>query len=175
MYSIWVCLKDDHYKLASVDLSHPDMLTITFLALLITLNDVSGASLSDQVHQTPPEMVVAIESGPTVTLECSHSIKNYDQILWYKQLRNEKQLVFLGIPTAPGGPDSSSRAGRAEQPRSEPVLRASNPQPLHHPLVPALARKQPAGAHRHCLLQAADHRGFLYRQLLRRRGWREVV
>ncbi|CAL8289108.1 unnamed protein product [Gadus morhua 'NCC'] len=81
MYSIWVCLKDDHYKLASVDLSHPDMLTITFLALLITLNDVSGASLSDQVHQTPPEIVVAIESGPTVTLECSHSIKNYDQIL----------------------------------------------------------------------------------------------
>ena len=55
-----------------------------------------GASLSDQVHQTPPEMVVAIESGPTVTLECSHSIKNYDQILWYKQLRNDKKLVFLG-------------------------------------------------------------------------------
>ncbi|CAL8302078.1 unnamed protein product [Boreogadus saida] len=96
MYSIGVCLKDDHYKLASVDLSHPDMLTITFLALLITLNDVSGASLSDQVHQTPPEMVVAIESGPTVTLECFHSINNYDQILWYKQLRNDKQLVFLG-------------------------------------------------------------------------------
>uniref|UniRef100_A0A8C5BQJ5 Immunoglobulin V-set domain-containing protein n=1 Tax=Gadus morhua TaxID=8049 RepID=A0A8C5BQJ5_GADMO len=38
----------------------------------------------DQVHQSPPEMVVAI------------NIKNYDQILWYKQLRNDKKLVFLG-------------------------------------------------------------------------------
>ena len=62
----------------------------------MVLDFSEGASLSDQVHQTPPEIVVAIESGPTVTLECSHSIKNYDQILWYKQLRNDKKLVFLG-------------------------------------------------------------------------------
>ena len=55
-----------------------------------------GVSLSDQVHQTPPEMVVAIKSGATVTLNCSHSIKDYDRILWYKQQRNDKQLKLLG-------------------------------------------------------------------------------
>ena len=54
------------------------------------------ASLSDQVYQTPPEMVVAIESGPTVTLNCSHSIKDYQRILWYKQKHNDKQLEYLG-------------------------------------------------------------------------------
>ncbi|CAL8302063.1 unnamed protein product [Boreogadus saida] len=73
-----------------------NMLTITFLALIITFTVVSGVSLSDQVHQTPPEMVVAIKSGATVTLNCSHSIKDYDRILWYKQQRNDKQLKLLG-------------------------------------------------------------------------------
>ncbi|CAL8283868.1 unnamed protein product [Lota lota] len=72
------------------------MLTITFLGLLITLTVVSGSSLSDQVHQTPTEMVVAIESGQTVTLSCSHSIQNYNQILWYKQQHNDKQMELLG-------------------------------------------------------------------------------
>ncbi|KAK0140611.1 T cell receptor beta variable 12-5 [Merluccius polli] len=55
-----------------------------------------GASLSDQVQQTPTEMVVAIESGPTATLSCSHSINNYNQILWYKQQRINKKLQLLG-------------------------------------------------------------------------------
>ena len=41
-------------------------------------------------------MVVAIVSGPTVTLSCFHSIKDYNIILWYKQQRNDKQLKFLG-------------------------------------------------------------------------------
>ncbi|KAK0140612.1 T cell receptor alpha variable 36/delta variable 7 [Merluccius polli] len=56
----------------------------------------ASASLSDQVHQTPTEMVVAIESGQTATLSCSHSIVNYNQILWYKQQRIDKKLEFLG-------------------------------------------------------------------------------
>ncbi|CAL8297280.1 unnamed protein product [Arctogadus glacialis] len=41
-------------------------------------------------------MVVAIKSGATVTLNCSHSIENYEVILWYKQQRNDKQLELLG-------------------------------------------------------------------------------
>ncbi|CAL8289096.1 unnamed protein product [Gadus morhua 'NCC'] len=40
-----------------------------------------GATPSNQVHQTPPDMVVAIKSGATVTLNCSHSIENYNTIL----------------------------------------------------------------------------------------------
>ena len=41
-------------------------------------------------------MVVAITSGAKVTLNCSHSIENYEVILWYKQQRNDKQLQLLG-------------------------------------------------------------------------------
>ncbi|CAL8302088.1 unnamed protein product [Boreogadus saida] len=70
-------------------------MTITFLALIITFTVVSGASNSDKVHQTPPEMVVAIESRAMATLKCFHSIKDYNRILWYKQQRNDK-LQFLG-------------------------------------------------------------------------------
>ena len=41
-------------------------------------------------------MVVAIGSRQTPTLSCSHSIKDYDRILWYKQQRIDKKLEFLG-------------------------------------------------------------------------------
>ena len=41
-------------------------------------------------------MVVAIESGQRATLNCSHSIDNYNQILWYKQQRIDKKLQLLG-------------------------------------------------------------------------------
>ena len=40
-------------------------------------------------------MVEAIESK-MVKLSCSHSIENYNQILWYKQQRNNRQLKLLG-------------------------------------------------------------------------------
>ena len=77
-----------------------------------------GASLSDQVHQNPPEMVVAIESGPTVTLNCSHSIKDYNRILWYKQQHNNKQLEFLGYIYVTANPEKGmdvAMSGSAEQ------------------------------------------------------------
>ena len=39
---------------------------------------------------------MAIKSGATVTLNCSHRIENYERILWYKQQNNDKQLKLLG-------------------------------------------------------------------------------
>ena len=39
---------------------------------------------------------MAITSGATVTLNCSHRIENYERILWYKQQHNDKQLKLLG-------------------------------------------------------------------------------
>ncbi|CAL8289114.1 unnamed protein product [Gadus morhua 'NCC'] len=74
-------------------------MTITFLALIITFTVVSGASNSDKVHQTPPEMIVAIASKMP-TLSCSHSIQGYNRILWYKQHRNDKLLKLLGYMIA---------------------------------------------------------------------------
>ncbi|CAI5695657.1 unnamed protein product [Oreochromis niloticus] len=54
---------------------------------------VSGSSLSDQVHQNPAHMYK--EQGETADITCSHSIDNYDRILWYKQTKGH--LQFLGL------------------------------------------------------------------------------
>lgn len=54
----------------------------------------TGASLSDQVHQTPPDIYIK-NRGETTTISCSHSIDSYDRILWYKQA-DDGQLQFLG-------------------------------------------------------------------------------
>ncbi|XP_062296126.1 M1-specific T cell receptor beta chain-like [Scomber scombrus] len=62
-------------------------LQITFYTIL-----VSGSSLSDKVKQTPAHMYNKPEEQ--VNINCSHSIQNYDRILWYKQVN--KQLQFLG-------------------------------------------------------------------------------
>lgn len=64
------------------------MMLCYFLDLFFT-----GSSLSDKVHQTPADMYN--KPGGTAKINCSHSIQNYDSILWYKQLKN-KQLQFLG-------------------------------------------------------------------------------
>lgn len=53
----------------------------------------TGASRSDQVYQTPAHMYK--DPGTTATIYCSHSIQNYDQILWYKQLQS-RHLQLLG-------------------------------------------------------------------------------
>lgn len=52
----------------------------------------TGSSLSDQVYQTPADMY---NKGQTAKIKCSHSIENYNQILWYKQMKDGK-LQFLG-------------------------------------------------------------------------------
>ncbi|XP_076013826.1 M1-specific T cell receptor beta chain-like isoform X5 [Genypterus blacodes] len=73
-----------------------------FLFLSITLNIVlvSGSSLSDKVNQTPAHM--CNNPGQTAKISCSHSIQNYDQILWYKQTKN-RQLQLLGYMLANAG------------------------------------------------------------------------
>ncbi|KAL6105177.1 uncharacterized protein ACO6RY_06766 [Pungitius sinensis] len=54
---------------------------------------VSGSSLSEQVHQTPADIYKKPEEKATIN--CSHSITNYNQIFWYKQSSDSK-LQFLG-------------------------------------------------------------------------------
>uniref|UniRef100_A0A3P8SAT9 Immunoglobulin V-set domain-containing protein n=1 Tax=Amphiprion percula TaxID=161767 RepID=A0A3P8SAT9_AMPPE len=53
----------------------------------------TGSSTSDQVYQTPANIYK--KKGETAKIHCSHSILNYNSILWYKQLEN-RQLQFLG-------------------------------------------------------------------------------
>ncbi|KAG8013117.1 Immunoglobulin lambda variable 2-18, partial [Nibea albiflora] len=52
----------------------------------------TGSSLSDQVNQTPAEIYK--KPGGTAKISCSHSIQDYNRILWYKQTNG--QLQFLG-------------------------------------------------------------------------------
>ncbi|XP_063355176.1 M1-specific T cell receptor beta chain-like [Pelmatolapia mariae] len=63
------------------------------LLLSIYLNNilVSGSTSSDQVDQTPADIYT---KGEDAKVYCSHSIQNYNKILWYKQ--SEKQLQYLG-------------------------------------------------------------------------------
>ncbi|KAF3845357.1 hypothetical protein F7725_008520 [Dissostichus mawsoni] len=58
---------------------------------------VSGSSLSDLVSQTPAYMYKNL--GEEAVISCSHSIKDYNQILWYKQMK-DGQLQFLGYMLA---------------------------------------------------------------------------
>uniref|UniRef100_A0A3Q2U993 Immunoglobulin V-set domain-containing protein n=1 Tax=Fundulus heteroclitus TaxID=8078 RepID=A0A3Q2U993_FUNHE len=51
-----------------------------------------GSSLSGEVRQTPADLYKELKQ--TAKVSCSHNIKNYDRILWYKQTKN-KQLEFL--------------------------------------------------------------------------------
>ncbi|KAM7376298.1 hypothetical protein PAMP_006040 [Pampus punctatissimus] len=73
---------------------------IVFFCITFNVILVSGLSLSDQVHQTPADMYKKPEEQNT-KITCSHSIQNYNQILWYKQ--NKKQLQLLGYMLADSG------------------------------------------------------------------------
>uniref|UniRef100_A0A3P9BZA6 Ig-like domain-containing protein n=1 Tax=Maylandia zebra TaxID=106582 RepID=A0A3P9BZA6_9CICH len=50
-----------------------------------------GSPASEQVDQTPANIYT---KGEDAKIHCSHSIQNYETILWYKQ--SEKQLQLLG-------------------------------------------------------------------------------
>ncbi|KAL0969474.1 hypothetical protein UPYG_G00227800 [Umbra pygmaea] len=50
----------------------------------------AGSSLSDQVHQSPPALYK--NQGESAKINCSHSISNYNRILWYKQDEHRRFL-----------------------------------------------------------------------------------
>lgn len=58
---------------------HFKFVKITFGWLLFS----TGSSLSKQVHQTPAGILTT--AGGTASINCSHSIMNYERILWYRQ------------------------------------------------------------------------------------------
>ncbi|PWA29579.1 hypothetical protein CCH79_00007867 [Gambusia affinis] len=68
------------------------MITELFL-LSLKLALVLGSSLSDQVHQTPFNILA--KRGEAARISCSHNIQSYNVILWYKRLE-DKQLQLLG-------------------------------------------------------------------------------
>uniref|UniRef100_A0A668SJV2 Ig-like domain-containing protein n=1 Tax=Oreochromis aureus TaxID=47969 RepID=A0A668SJV2_OREAU len=61
--------------------------------VMFSLIFLTGSSLSDRVHQDPANMYK--NQGETAEITCSHSIDNYDQILWYKKTKSS-QLQLLG-------------------------------------------------------------------------------
>ena len=75
----------------------------------------TGASLSDQVHQTPP--VMFSKPDERAKISCTHSIDSYNQILWYKQTNGELQFLgymLAGSPTPEKGLDIKME-GRADK------------------------------------------------------------
>ncbi|KAK2892166.1 hypothetical protein Q8A73_017831 [Channa argus] len=71
---------------------------ILFLCIRVIL--VSGASLNEKVRQTPA--IIFYKPGETAKINCSHSIQDYNKILWYKQSQS-KQLQFLGYMNVNNG------------------------------------------------------------------------
>ncbi|KAL0969471.1 hypothetical protein UPYG_G00227770 [Umbra pygmaea] len=88
-------LSDQVHQSMYVQLYKPR--TINMIKLLIHVATlplwVSGSSLSDQVDQSPPALYK--NQGESAKINCSHSIPNYNRILWYKQ-DEHRRLMLLG-------------------------------------------------------------------------------
>ncbi|KAF0043902.1 hypothetical protein F2P81_003060 [Scophthalmus maximus] len=76
-----------------------EMITVFCITFKIIL--VSGSSPSHRVQQTPADMYM--KPTEKAQINCSHSILNYDRILWYKQTQNNGQLQLLGYMWGSGG------------------------------------------------------------------------
>lgn len=64
--------------------------TLSFIEhILVLFASCTGSS----VRQTPTD-IFSKNSTKTAKITCSHSVDNYNQILWYKQ--STKELQFLG-------------------------------------------------------------------------------
>ncbi|KAM3594531.1 uncharacterized protein V6R79_009451 [Siganus canaliculatus] len=73
---------------------------ITVFCALLHIQLLSGSSLRDQVHQTPPDMFT--QQGQTAQIQCSHRIQDYNVILWYKQTDGQMKLLgymYIDNPT----------------------------------------------------------------------------
>ncbi|XP_042356676.1 uncharacterized protein LOC121953577 [Plectropomus leopardus] len=67
-----------------------------FIFCFLHLPENNGASNSDRVSQTPPFIIKKTgEPFANNNISCSHSIPNYEVILWYKQDQH-KALKLLG-------------------------------------------------------------------------------
>ncbi|KAK1893386.1 T cell receptor beta variable 18 [Dissostichus eleginoides] len=84
-------MKDGQLQYLGVSHTTHKMILLFCTALHVIL--VSGSSLSDNVQQTPAYMYKNL--GEEAVISCSHSIENYDRILWYKQMK-DGELQFLG-------------------------------------------------------------------------------
>lgn len=60
--------------------------------MIVSVEHHVGSSVSGKVFQSPANIFSSPDG--TATISCSHSIPNYDQILWYKQ--EDNQMLLLG-------------------------------------------------------------------------------
>ncbi|CAB1335682.1 unnamed protein product, partial [Coregonus sp. 'balchen'] len=80
---------------------HSDVETINMITLLIQVATlplwVTGLSQTDNIHQTPTEILKRPEDK--VQLSCSHNIPTYNTILWYQQSAQNTALKPIGYVT----------------------------------------------------------------------------
>ncbi|KAK6304887.1 hypothetical protein J4Q44_G00254730 [Coregonus suidteri] len=70
------------------------MIIVVFLVCSLYLPWTKGSSVHI-VHQSPSALIKIHGSSVDQEIHCSHSIVNYDRMLWYKQDRN-RTLILLG-------------------------------------------------------------------------------
>ncbi|XP_072314375.1 M1-specific T cell receptor beta chain-like [Eucyclogobius newberryi] len=69
--------------------------------ILIAFKIILASGSSTNVHQTPTEIVIEMEQPSEI--KCSHSIQDYNRILWYKQSKYSTQLQLLGYMNVKDG------------------------------------------------------------------------
>uniref|UniRef100_A0AAX7SMU1 Ig-like domain-containing protein n=1 Tax=Astatotilapia calliptera TaxID=8154 RepID=A0AAX7SMU1_ASTCA len=79
----------------------------------------TGASDTKSLSQTPPSIIRRIGESVQSEIKCSHSIKDYEVILWYKQDQHQTleilgyvNLQFVNKESNPSGNISFDGDGR---------------------------------------------------------------
>ncbi|AWP16075.1 Hypothetical protein SMAX5B_009019 [Scophthalmus maximus] len=69
------------------------MISVVFIFCFLHMPGNEGASDARRVVQTPPFITRRTGESVDSEINCSHSITNYDLILWYKQEKHNLELL----------------------------------------------------------------------------------
>uniref|UniRef100_A0A669F8M4 Ig-like domain-containing protein n=1 Tax=Oreochromis niloticus TaxID=8128 RepID=A0A669F8M4_ORENI len=89
------------------------------MIIVVTIFCFLRASDTKSVNQTPPSIITRIGESVQSEIKCSHSIKDYEVILWYKQDQHQTleilgyvNLQFVNKESNPSGNISFDGDGR---------------------------------------------------------------
>ncbi|KAI7804513.1 TCR beta variable region [Triplophysa rosa] len=71
------------------------------IIITVTMINLLGYSLCNKVDQSPADEIKI--PGESVKIQCKHSVANYNQINWYRQNLQNKELTFMGYLLAQSG------------------------------------------------------------------------
>uniref|UniRef100_A0A3Q2VS45 Ig-like domain-containing protein n=1 Tax=Haplochromis burtoni TaxID=8153 RepID=A0A3Q2VS45_HAPBU len=95
------------------------MIIVVTIFCFLHFPEITGASDTKSLSQTPPSIIRRIGESVQSEIKCSHSIKDYEVILWYKQDQHQTleilgyvNLQFVNKESNPSGNISFDGDGR---------------------------------------------------------------